>query len=253
MTGQDPQKLPAAPRRQSIAFILVASIALLVGVAGQEWRWRSSSPEPSGDLQLAEKAFRQGDNQAALTLFNKLADHNDPTADYWLALMSESGLGVPRDPEQAIALYKKAADREVVAAQLRLGEIYLHGDIVLPDLALAKSYLEKAAYHGDAQAAMLLGQMYRTGLAAPANPMEAYAWSEVATLEGSAFAQSERDASLHGLSVTDEQAGIARARVILDQIKVAAKPTPSAHSAASTPPAAPSPSPSAVPQVPMGK
>jgi TPR repeat protein len=65
---------------------------------------------------------------------------------------------------------------------------------VLPNFEKARSCLEKAAYHGDPRAAMLLGQMYRDGIGAPADQTQAYAWSEVATLEGSAFAQRDRDA-----------------------------------------------------------
>jgi TPR repeat protein len=80
-------------------------------------------------------------------LFSKLADQNNPIAQYWLADMIELGLGVPRDSAKAIELYKKAAAKNMEAAELRLGEIYLHGDIATPDFAQAKSYLEKAAYH----------------------------------------------------------------------------------------------------------
>jgi TPR repeat protein len=126
---------------------------------------------------------------------------------------------VPHDPTKAIDLYKKAATQNVVAAQLRLGEIYLHGDLVAPDFTQAKRYLERAAYHGDPRAAMLLGQMYRLGLGMSADPIEAYAWSEVASLEGSVFAKRERDASLGKLDADKQQEAVARATKILAQIK----------------------------------
>jgi TPR repeat protein len=60
-------------------------------------------------------------------------------------------------------------------AELRLGEIYLHGNLVLPDFAQAKTYLESSAYQGNPRAAMLLGQMYRVGIGMTANPTETYA------------------------------------------------------------------------------
>jgi TPR repeat protein len=230
VTTLDPRKLPPAsptpPPRLNL--VLFAIGGLLLGIFVQEWRLGSLSPQHDDTFQLAQKAFRDGDDKVALSLFSKLADQNKPTAQYWLAHMTELGLGVPRDPAKAIELYKKAAAQNVVAAQLRLGEIYLHGDLVTPDFAQAKHYLDGAAYQGNARAAMLLGQMYRTGLGMPPNAMEAYAWSEVATIEGSAFAKAERDASLRDLSASDQQLGIARAKELLNDIKkeTIAPPTP---------------------------
>ena len=120
--------------------------------------------------------------------------------------------------------------RDVTAAQLRLGEIYLHGDVVPPDFNQAKSYLERAAYHGDARAAMQLGQMYHLGQGMPADPIEAYAWLEVASLEGNMFARRARDALLADLREGNQQEAVARARDLLNQIK-----------RETTPPSTPSP------------
>jgi TPR repeat protein len=89
--------------------------------------------------------------------------------------MTELGLGMPLDPAKAVELYKKASAQDVAAAELRLGEVYLHGDLVLPDFAQAKIYLEKAAYHGGPRAAMLLGQMCHDGIGMPADQKEGYA------------------------------------------------------------------------------
>lgn len=246
MTSVEPQKSPPSPRGPILFLVAAAAIGLFVGVGGQEWRLRNSAPPSSENLKLAEAAFQRGDDKAALTLFSKLADQKNATAEYWLGQMSELGLGVPRDLARAVTLYKEASDQNVVAAQLRLGEIYLHGDLVLPDSVQAKNYLEKAAYHGNARAAMLVGQMYRIGIDTPADATKAYAWSEVATIEGSAFAKSERDSSLHDLDLADQQAGIARAHEILEKIKTTTTPIipptlpASAVHPAPTPAAAPS-------------
>ena len=37
--------------------------------------------------------------------------------------MNEIGLGIPRDVTKAIALYKKAGEQNIVAADARLGEL----------------------------------------------------------------------------------------------------------------------------------
>jgi TPR repeat protein len=211
----------------NVGFAAVAIIAAMAGFLIHEWRMPGEPTTPHAQLERAEKAFQGGDNQDALMTFSKLASENNPVAEYWLGHMTEFGLGVPRDPAKAMKLYQKAAAQGVVAAQSRLGEAYLHGDLVLPDFARARSFLEDAAYHGDARAAMLLGQMYRQGLGVPADAKEGYAWSEVATVEGSPFAQRERAASLRELKAGEQQAAVARAHDILAAVKHAtAAPNP---------------------------
>ena len=223
MPASLPDQVKPPPRQTSrphvISLLTVAFVGLFIGIAAEELLGHLSVPVPNSQLSQAEHDFQAGDKEAAVKLFEALADKNNPTAQYWLAHMTELGLGVPRDPAKAIALYKKAAGQNGGAAELRLGEIYLHGNLVPPDFAQAKTYLERAAYRGDPHAAMLLGQMYRAGIGMTADPTEAYAWSEVATLEGDVFAERERDASFHDLSTNDQKAAIARAREILKTVK----------------------------------
>jgi TPR repeat protein len=89
-----------------------------------------------------------------------LAAQNNAVALYWLAHMTELGLGKPINLSKAISLYEKAAAQNFVAAQVRLGETYL-GNLVAPDYTKAFSLLEKAG--GNPRGAMLLGQVYRFG------------------------------------------------------------------------------------------
>ncbi len=202
-----------------LGFLAIAIVATMIGFIMHEWRLPAEASTPQSQLQRAEKALQSGNNQAALATFAKLSEEDNPFAQYWLGHMTELGLGVPHDLKKAIDLYKKAAAQGVPAAESRLGEAYLRGDVALPDFAQARTYLEEAARRGDARAAMLLGRMYRTGLGVTADAKEAYAWSEVATIEGSPFATHERDASLSGLSTADQKAAVARAQEILDQIR----------------------------------
>jgi len=208
-----------------MGLFVYAAIGLLIGVVAQEVRWRSSAAVPQGQLAQAEKSFQADDYKTAVASFEKLADKNNPLAQYWVAHMTELGLGVPRNAAKAVELYKKAAKQDVSAAELRLGEIYLNGDLVPPDFVQAKSYLEKAAFHGDPRAAMLFGQMYHDGLGMPADQTEDYAWSEVANLEGNVFAKRERDLSFHDLSEADQKSAVSRAHDILKSIKKETPPT----------------------------
>jgi TPR repeat protein len=210
---------PQKSRSHVFSFLAVALVGLVIGIAAQELRLRWSDMVPKSQLGQAEHSFQSGDNQAAVKLFDTLAAKNNSTAQYWLAHMTELGLGVPRNPTKAIDLYKKAADQNVEPAELRLGEIYLDGNLVPPDFTQAKTYLEKSAYQGNPRSAMLLGQMYRVGMGMTADPTQAYAWSEVATLEGSIFAKRERDDSFRDLSPDDQKAAVSLAQKILKTVK----------------------------------
>jgi TPR repeat protein len=133
--------------------------------------------------------------------------------------MIESGIGTTKDSAKAVDLYGKAAAQGNVAAQTRLGEIYLDGNIAPPDFPAARTNLEKAAVQGNARAAMLLGQIYRLGLGTPSDLPESFAWLEVSTLENNALARHERSALLARLSPQQQDTAVARSKAIMNAIK----------------------------------
>jgi TPR repeat protein len=202
-----------------IGIVSVLLIGTILVLAATMLQWPGSMFAQTDKLTQAVSAFRNGDDRQAVDLFSQLASGNNGTAQYWLAHMTELGLGVPRNPPRALSLYQKAAAQNVTAASLRLGEIYLHGELVPPDFAQARSYLESAAYSGDARAAMLLADIYRHGLGTAADPKNAYAWSEVAAIEGNADARRARDALLYALDLDGQKAAVARAEEILETIR----------------------------------
>jgi hypothetical protein len=227
MTTVDPSgKRPVGPRLSLTTGVAIV-FALVVGGLLQEARWRgglsSVAPSPlestAEQLKLGEIAFRNGNDAVALKLFDRLVAKNDAAAQYWLAHMSELGIGVPKDISKAVSLYEKAAAQGSIPAETRLGEIYLHGDLLTPDYAKAFDLLGRAAQHGDPRAAMLLGQMYRFGLGTTADPIESYAWSEVAVVEGLTFAKIEREAAFASMSPSDREKAAARSNVLLADIK----------------------------------
>ena len=87
-----PPLRPQISRPQVIRFLTVALIGLFIEIAAQELRWRWSDAVPTSRLGQAEHDFQAGDNKAAVKLFDALADKNNPTAQYWLAHMTELGL-----------------------------------------------------------------------------------------------------------------------------------------------------------------
>jgi TPR repeat protein len=220
MTASKQPPPPTSSMRLAIfPLIAVAFAGVALGLGLHERFLRQGLGMPEGQLQLAQQDYQTGDYQEALALFSKLANGGDPLAEYWLAHMTELGIGTTKDAARAVDLYGKAAAQGNVAAQTRLGEIYLDGNIVPPDFPAARTNLEKAAVQGNARAALLLGQIYRLGLGTPSDLPESFAWLEVATLENNALARHERSELLARLSLQQQDAAVARSKALMDAIK----------------------------------
>ncbi|MBO6520325.1 MAG: sel1 repeat family protein [Rhodospirillales bacterium] len=109
-------------------------------------------------------------------------------------------VGMPRQFSEALALYRegkipaaipllehdaRAGDRE---AAFVLGTLYLNGDGVIRNPAMAAGWLRRAAEAGHTSAAFNLGNAYRLGLGTPQNIATAMNWYERAANGGSAEA-----------------------------------------------------------------
>jgi len=71
---------------------------------------------------------------------------------------------------------------------------------------------------------MLLGQMYRFGLATAGDPIESSVWSEVTVVEGPGFAKIERESVFASMSPSDQEKGATRSGAFLDDIKKQSAP-----------------------------
>lgn len=92
------------------------------------------------------------------------ANQGDPAAQYQLGVVYDQGRGVPRNPAEASAWYRKAADQGYAAAQHRLGVMYQFGAGVPQNGAEAVRWYQKAVDHGYVEAYVNLGLMYSGGL-----------------------------------------------------------------------------------------
>ena len=72
--------------------------------------------------------------------YKKSADLGDPTGQTYAAKAYLSGRGVARDEEEAVRLFKIAADKGIAEAQFCLGECYDDGDGVEENDVVAFSY-----------------------------------------------------------------------------------------------------------------
>jgi TPR repeat protein len=103
-----------------------------------------------GQLQANGQGFTQ-DLSAARENFEKAASKGEGEAYNFLAQMYESGKGVKQSLQDAVENYENAAKLDSVTSMLKLGNIYANGvkdgdkELIKPDLAKAKSYLQTAA------------------------------------------------------------------------------------------------------------
>ncbi len=78
-------------------------------------------------------------------------------AAFNLGILYEDGLGVERDMDRAVALYRRGAENGSVKAQFRIGRLYwLGAPGVAADREEGRRYLAMAAANGDGEAAAYL-------------------------------------------------------------------------------------------------
>ena len=124
-------------------------------------------------LSLAPRTSDEAGRHEVAENLRHAAEAELPTAIYLLAVLTEQGVGVARDPVIAARLYGHAAERGQRAAQLRWGLALMEGRDVEQDLVLGESWLRRAALAGDPDAARiwaekLYASSWRTPM--PRNP-----------------------------------------------------------------------------------
>lgn len=103
-------------------------------------------------LLLDQSAGPAEERAEAITWLRKAAEQNLAGACLALGMKYEFGATVERNPEQAAALYRRAALQDLPMAQFRLGSLHL-ADGPLPDPPAAVAWLTLAAENGYPDAA----------------------------------------------------------------------------------------------------
>jgi tetratricopeptide (TPR) repeat protein len=144
--------------------------------------------------EKAEAAYRKSDYWTLLDLLRELmsqdkgffeaqrkaAAQGSATAQGFLGVIYEEGIGVRRDPAEAIRWFRRAADQGDATAQKYLGDIYRQGSAVRTDLREAMKWYLKAAEQKDGAAQAMLGLMYERGMGVQPDAVQAYKWYTVA-------------------------------------------------------------------------
>jgi hypothetical protein len=182
----------------------------LAVVAGAAWKI-AGEPEAAGTAPKPPAMFVDRLAEAV-----KLAETNDPAAEYRLARMYATASGVEGNRKQALIWLERAAQHGSAEAQFELGNALRDGNGVVQDYERAAKWLQMAAEQGSADAQYALGQMYRMGMGVPSDNARAYMWFNLAAAQEFAGAAAQRDAVLHRLTAAEIVEAQAEARRLTD-------------------------------------
>ncbi len=138
------------------------------------------------------------DRDVAMQWFQRAAEQGHKDAQYNLGVSYLTGRSVERDPLQAVRWLQAAADQGQSSAVVALGLLRLEGDEgITQDQVAAARLFRQAADSGNPQGQYFLAVLFTRGLGVEQDPVEAYAWLEMAS--GRTRPGSELAASIDGL------------------------------------------------------
>ena len=116
------------------------------------------------------------------------AEAGDPRAQFALALIYDTGDGVPHDFPRALSWFRRAAEGGYAVAEAKLGLMYLVGWAVPRDPVAAAGWYRKAAEQGNAIAQARLARLYAHGIGVRRSLVDAWLWAQLAARQGDRLA-----------------------------------------------------------------
>jgi TPR repeat protein len=104
------------------------------------------------------------------------------------------------DYTRAKSIWEPLAQNEDAASQAGLGFMYHRGFGMAVDDKKAAYWLRKAAEHGQPEGQLMLGSLYFYGQGVTQSYVQAFAWCDLAQVNGNADAGMCRDSALQSLS-----------------------------------------------------
>jgi hypothetical protein len=106
--------------------------------------------DPGKSFKEGLAAYHEGstDKSRAAKLFAQAAAHGHPSAQYYLAMIYESGAGIPKDMAAALNWYRQSATNGYADAAVVLGNYYSDGLVVRQDYTEAYVWYGVAASQG---------------------------------------------------------------------------------------------------------
>lgn len=170
-----PREIVAAARRAPRATEAVVALALALAVA------RGACAGPAEDYDKGLAAFQSDDVVAAMQWLRRAAGENYAPAQALLARI----LDLAEENEQALELYRRAAEQGNADGMYGLGHLYANGDGVAQDNEQAVHWYTRAAEAGHDHAMLTLAEAYLNGaLGLRADRDKARAWLERGAARG---------------------------------------------------------------------
>ncbi|MBV8443236.1 MAG: sel1 repeat family protein [Hyphomicrobiales bacterium] len=119
-------------------------------------------------------AAKMGDHVSARRIFERCAKEGVLAAMPWMAWTEENGYDRPSDPAKAAEWDRKAADAGYSIGQFNYGLDLLRGHGVRRDEVLGRSFIDRAARQGDADAADLAAHGYDPEFSTPEADKDRY-------------------------------------------------------------------------------
>ncbi len=157
---------------------------IAVAQAGQFWQQQSQ------DFEQARTAFDHQDYALAAKLLPALAQGGHIEAQYLLATLYDTGLGLEKNVQQSFYWYQQAAFAGIAVAQHNLAVAYARGQGTAADLKKAMVWWTQAAEAGNTDSQYNLGIIYAAGRGhIKPDLQQAIKWWRMAANNGDAAAQ----------------------------------------------------------------
>ncbi len=145
--------------------------------------------DPWAQTMVGGFFFNEKNYSAAANWWRKAAEQHIVKAEVNLGWLYQKGLGVARDPTQALKWALMASQQDAGQAQNNIGVLYAEGDGVEQNYEEAAKWYRKAASLNNPMALNNLGQLYRKGKGVPKNTAEALRLCRKAAEAGDLVAQ----------------------------------------------------------------
>lgn len=123
-----------------------------------------------------DSAFRSGHYEAAFRLYESQYRLGDTDAGLRLAAMHAEGLGVPKNPREALKISSELAEKNIIPAWHNLGVHHEYGLGTPIDYQQAARWYLRAADAGYVSSMYNLGTLYANQYMEPADDIEGLAW-----------------------------------------------------------------------------
>ena len=167
--------------------IVLCAIALLAAACG-------TSQHVPVSLEGPTQPSKRGPFVSPIRALHSLAEQGNAEAQFNLGLLYDRGRGVPKDKNEALRWYRRAAIQGDTFAQNSLGDDYWEGMGVPKDDREAVRWWRLAADKGFAPAQHSLGKILSGGgQGVPADKTHAYMWLRLSAVQGDEEAGRQGD------------------------------------------------------------